>query len=263
MKIFDLFKKIEKDFPLNSAYDFDNPGVNVFIKNEDIKGILVTLDITDASIEYAKKNNVNLIISHHPLIFNPLKNIGDDTISNLVKKLIKYDITAYSMHTNFDVNLKLGMGKLVTNILFDKKEIKSHECIETFVKNKIKYGLADFVVLKKSKSIENILLFIRNKLKIDEKKITAYTPYNLKMISKIVILPGSGSGNVEDVIRKKPDLYITSDLKHNQILELLENDIYYIDATHYGLEKPFVNFLLTYIKKLYNIKIYTYFDERV
>ena len=257
MLIKDFIKIIEQDYPLKSALSFDNSGANIVDFNAELKNVLVCLDITIDTIQYAKNNDVDLIVSHHPIIFNEIKNINDDPTSKRIKLLNKYDISAYSCHTNYDVNLNNGMGKNLLKLLFDDKDIKSHTLLETFVVDNVDYGIGDVIVLNKSIVFEDILNRLKSKLFLDDEKISFY---KLKDdIDKIIIIPGSGSGDIDLVIDEMTDLLITSDLKHNHILDLIESGISYINATHYGLEKVFVDSFTEYIKDRFNnLKVYKY-----
>src|SRR5699024_8571817 len=72
--------------------------------DEVVKNILVTLDVSELVVDEAIKNNVNLIISHHPLLFQPLKEINIRTSKGrIIKKLLNNNITVYSAHTNLDI----------------------------------------------------------------------------------------------------------------------------------------------------------------
>lgn len=104
MKLNDLIKKIENKYPLNLAYDWDNVGLLVGDFDSEIKKVLVSLEANENVIEEAIKNNVDLIITHHPFIFRKMNKINTkDLKGRLIHKLIKNDIALYSMHTNFDI----------------------------------------------------------------------------------------------------------------------------------------------------------------
>lgn len=257
MTIKDLINTIELDFPINCALSYDNSGANIVNFNANVNNILVCLDITIDTILYAKDNNVNLIISHHPLIFNEIKSINDDTISKKIKLLNKYDINAYSCHTNYDVNIENGMGYNLINAIFDKNEIAEKYLLEIFIIDNRKYGIGDIVLFKNEKKFDDLLSLVKNKLSLDDTKISYYQ-FN-DNIKKIVVIPGSGSGDIDLVIQNKPDLLITSDLKHNNIIDLRDENISYINATHYGLEKIFIEAFSNYLKnKFKNLNILKY-----
>lgn len=255
MKIKELIAKIENDFPTCSAMSFDNSGANIVEYDAELTAIVVTLDVTIDAIEYAKENNANLIISHHPIIFNVIKSINDDPLSKRIKILNKYGINAYSCHTNYDSNLLNGMGVNVLNKLFDKSSIEKHSILEKYKAQDIDYGIGDIITLKSEMSYDDIKKVLIEKLALDEKKVSEYKVND--KIKKLIIIPGSGSGSIDLVIEEKPDLLVTSDLKHNQILDLTESGISYINATHYGLEKIFEESFVKYLSSKTDKKVYT------
>ena len=252
MLIKDLIKQIELDFPIVSSMDYDNSGANVVDYEATLTGVLVTLDITLKSIEYAKDNGINFIISHHPIIFNKIRNINNDPVAKRIKYLNKYEINAYSCHTNYDVNIKNGMGTNLINFLFDKSDIKEQRLLEKFKIKDEDYGIGNIITFKNKKSFDEVKNDIVKKLKLDSDKMSFYKCNDI--INKIIIIPGSGSGEIDLVINEKPDLLITSDLKHNQILDLKESNISFFDATHYGLENVFIYSFYQYLNTLNILK---------
>ena len=250
MKIKDFIKTIDKTYPNISQMDFDNSGANIVDFDADIEGVLVCLDATLNAINYAHKNNLNLIVTHHPFIFNAIKNINDDPLAKRIKQLIKYNINIYSIHTNFDVNLKNGMAKILRNKLYKDSEIVKESFIVNYTIDSKKYGLGNIIVLKKPEKYVDLLDRIRTRLDVDYDKLSFYNVANEKLIKKIVIIPGSGSSDIDLVIKEKPDMVITSDLKHNQIIDLIDTGISYVDASHYALEKEFVPQIIKYLNKI-------------
>ena len=84
------------------------------------------------------------------------------------------------------------------------------------------------------------------------------------MISQktISIRPRSGKSEVKEVIEKNCDLYISSDLSHNDILNLKDAGISYINLTHYWIEKVFIDYIKIYVNKIdKNLKVYTYYSD--
>lgn len=103
MTIDKITKYIESWAPKGIAWDRDNVGLQVGSSKILAKNILLCLDVNEFVVEDAIKKKCNLIISHHPLLFNSIRKIstGDKT-SDILIKLIKNDITVYSAHTNLD-----------------------------------------------------------------------------------------------------------------------------------------------------------------
>jgi dinuclear metal center YbgI/SA1388 family protein len=104
MKVKEIIKKIERKYPLSLAYDWDNVGLIVGDYDLEVKKILVSLEANEKVIDEAIDKNIDLIITHHPFIFSKMNKINTgDFKGRLIHKLIKNDISLYSMHTNFDI----------------------------------------------------------------------------------------------------------------------------------------------------------------
>jgi dinuclear metal center YbgI/SA1388 family protein len=128
MKCIEIIKYIEQWAPKEIAWEKDNVGLQVGSVERDIKNICLCLDVNPDVVDEAIKKSCNLIISHHPLLFNPLKKISidKDYRSKVIEKLIKNDITLYSAHTNLDytkdgVSYQLAKKLKLQNINFLKK----------------------------------------------------------------------------------------------------------------------------------------------
>lgn len=104
MKCKEIINLIEKWAPTEMAWEKDNTGLQVGSIERDIKNIFLCLELNEKALDEAVKKQCNLIISHHPLLFHPLKKIDIERSYNsrLIDKLIKNDITLYSAHTNLD-----------------------------------------------------------------------------------------------------------------------------------------------------------------
>lgn len=99
MKIHELIQIIEHKAPRGAALEWDNVGLQLGDANREITSVLLALDVTPAAVECAVSTGCNLIISHHPLIFRPVKAITHPLHLALIQK----GIAVYSAHTNLDV----------------------------------------------------------------------------------------------------------------------------------------------------------------
>lgn len=114
MRIGEITKAIEDYAPLWLQESYDNAGVQVGDLSAEVTGVLLCTDITEPVLDEAIEKGANLVISHHPLIFRPLKKIaGRSMVERIVAKAIKNDVTLYSAHTNMDnayggVNFKMA-----------------------------------------------------------------------------------------------------------------------------------------------------------
>ena len=94
MIINDLIKHYESIVPKGAAWEKDNVGLQIGNLNVPVKNIFLCLEVTKQALNTAINKNCNLIITHHPLIFNPIKKIDTSKgIGNLIADIIKNDIT--------------------------------------------------------------------------------------------------------------------------------------------------------------------------
>ena len=93
-----IYEEMQRIAPLALAESWDNPGLLVDCGGE-VSRVLVTLDITPEVVEEAARKGCGLIVSHHPVIFSPLKKLGGQDVAF---QLVKNGISAICMHTNLD-----------------------------------------------------------------------------------------------------------------------------------------------------------------
>jgi dinuclear metal center YbgI/SA1388 family protein len=139
MIVEELKKYLESWAPSGIAWDKDNVGLQVGSSKSEINNILLCLEVNSRVVDDAIKRRCNLIISHHPLIFSPIKSItNSDKISELIKKLIKNDINLFSAHTNLDftkdgVSFQLAKRLKLKNIRFLKHLSSNQFKVAVFV----------------------------------------------------------------------------------------------------------------------------------
>ena len=95
-----IYEYINTFAPFETAMSFDNVGILIGDKNAHGNEILVALDATKAVIDEAVRKNIRIIVTHHPVIFNPIKSLSSDSIPYLAAK---YGISIISAHTNLDI----------------------------------------------------------------------------------------------------------------------------------------------------------------
>ena len=104
MKLKDLTSYLDSAVPLSFQEDYDNSGLQVGSPGQEISSALISLDVTEAVLDEAIMLKCDLLVTHHPLIFNGIKNLtGKSFIERVISKAIKHDIAIYSAHTNLDV----------------------------------------------------------------------------------------------------------------------------------------------------------------
>ena len=111
----EIIQVIEASYPREAALGFDNVGLLAGRAEKEVNRIYLALDATDAVIDRAIEAGADLLVTHHPLIFTPMKKVTDeDFIGRRILKIIQNDLCYYAMHTNYDV---LGMAALSEQVL--------------------------------------------------------------------------------------------------------------------------------------------------
>jgi len=114
MKISEITKTLEQIAPLSLQESYDNAGLIVGNYATEVTGILLSIDVTEAVVDEAIALNTNLIIAHHPIIFNGLKRFNGNTyVERTVMKAIKNNIAIYAAHTNLDSMLEQGVNSMI------------------------------------------------------------------------------------------------------------------------------------------------------
>ncbi len=139
MIIKELIKIIEEWAPPGIAWEKDNIGLQIGSPEKPVQKILISLDVSDEVVDEAIKKNTNLIITHHPLIFEPLKSITtSDAGGKIIYKLIENGISLISMHTNLDfirsgVSFSLAQKLELTDLKILKRSNDVFKKITVFV----------------------------------------------------------------------------------------------------------------------------------
>ncbi|HHY79465.1 MAG TPA: Nif3-like dinuclear metal center hexameric protein [Thermoanaerobacter sp.] len=108
---------MDKLAPRKFAEEWDNVGLLIGDGSKDISKVLVALDATSEVIKEAVDKKVDMIVTHHPLIFKPIKNVrADNPVGSLLIQLIKNDISLYAAHTSFDIAPN-GVNDILCNVL--------------------------------------------------------------------------------------------------------------------------------------------------
>ena len=239
MRLKEITNILEKWCPLNSAEEFDNVGLLIGNSDEIIKKAIITIDTTEKVIDEAIRNNCNLVITFHPLIFNGLKNITQQTyVEKIVFKAIQNNVNIYAIHTNLDNN-----PKGVNYKICQKMELNNTKFLIS--KNEGAFGMGMIGELNKEFSELDFFNFLKSKMNIKNIK---HSPFIGKKIKKVAVLGGSGSFAIENAIAEEADCYLTSDLKYHDYFKA-DNKILLADIGHYESEQFTKELILDFLNK--------------
>jgi dinuclear metal center YbgI/SA1388 family protein len=151
MKIKEVTGCIESLAPLHLQEDYDNAGLLIGNHEEECRGIMVSLDVTEQVVEEARKRNCNLIVAHHPIIFKGLKKLnGKNYVERTVISAIKNNIAVYAVHTNLD-NIIKGVNKKIA------EKLNLQNCKTLFSKEGALKKLVTFSPRENAEQVRNAL----------------------------------------------------------------------------------------------------------
>ena len=209
--------------PLELQMSFDNAGFQLGRGGNEVRRALLALDVTDAVVGEAENLGAELIISHHPLIFTPVKNITDcDAEHRRLLKLVSKNIAVISMHTNLDI-AEDGVNDVLIRALGAEPECALDAD-----------GCGRVGTLVEEKDLESFLTECKAALKV---KGLRYYSAN-RPVHRLAVMGGSGGDCVDEAYAKGCDTYVTADIKYHQFLHAAELGINLIDADHFCTEDP-------------------------
>ena len=217
MKIKEIYQFLDSLSPFELQEKWDNSGLIVGNIEDEFENIYISLDLDLDMV--AKVEPKSLIITHHPLIFSPIKSLNDDRYATkILKILIKKDIALLSIHTNFDkTHLNSYVGDTILGFDFQKTD--------------------DFILTAQvDMSFEELLQHLKKKLNISTLKVTQ-SKNNIKSLS---LTTGSGMSLLPLI---KSDCFITGDIKYHEAMEAKALGISLVDIGHFESEIHFCTLL--------------------
>ncbi len=207
LRVEDIYNYLDNLAPLKIQEPQDNSGLQLGSLSSEVKGILLTVDITKGVVDFAKAKGLNLIISHHPLLFNPLKCIDIDTPKGrLIQSLLSANITVLSWHTPLD-KVEVGVSEAIVRALgFEGRDFITKQ----EVNGKI-YGLGRVVYLEKSIKLQDLA----KKLKSATQSWVMLVGEADSSISSFGVCGGSGSFLISELKALGINTLITSDVKYH------------------------------------------------
>lgn len=235
---------LETVCPSETQEEWDNSGIQINTEFSEVQRVLIALEITDAVIDEAEQRQADMIVTHHPLIFDPMKHIDNsDVPGHYVQRLIKDGISVYSAHTSFD-KLEGGNNDELGRIL-GFADIEKFDNGNDFCRK----GITPVEM-----SFSDVISRTSEALGVDEKFFKAAGDLDT-MITTVGWCTGAGGEFISEAAEEGLDLFITGDLKYHdaQLADAL--GICVLDAGHYGTEQIFVNNMADHLSSKTNCEI--------
>ena len=238
MIVKDLLETLDKIAAFGLAEPWDNVGLMLGDPNQEVRGILVALDPTAEVLAEAQEIGADCIITHHPLIFHPLKAIyTDQPLGKLLRQALGNEISVIGYHTNLDqaaggVNdvLANSLGMVVSRPLVQA---------ESSAESAIGFGRIGRLgkPLDSKVFIERLCAFFD----VPVLRVAGQLPEEIKTVA---VCGGSGSELAEAALAGGAQVYVTGEVKHSTARWAEASGLCIIDAGHYATENPVVESLV-------------------
>ncbi len=244
MVIDGIITDLEKRFPSASSAEWDKTGWQYKSNRKETDIVLVSLDITEKVVVQAANIGANLIISHHPILFNaPIYFDSHIYPASAIIKAIQSDISIYSFHTNIDsatggMNDYLAGMFNMTNIHIPKGDSKEMAFARTGTIKKI----------SGTEMVENC----RSLFNIASVNIIGLLP---RTINKLLVVSGSGSSVIKGIDPASFDIAITGDIRYHDRIFFRENGYSILDVGHFIEKILFTKIIQNSLEEIYEGKL--------
>jgi dinuclear metal center YbgI/SA1388 family protein len=242
-----LLAILDKIAPFSTAEPWDNVGLMLGGPEEQpVTGIMIALDPTESLLDEALARKANTVITHHPLIFHPLKSIStDQPIGRMIKKALANDLSLIACHTNLDL-----IARGVSGILAEKLGLR--DCVplvegtDDTEKSRTGFGMIGrFKSPYSGKSFIELLLSI---LRQPFLQVAGKVP---EEISTVALCGGSGSDLAEKALHLGAQVYLTAEVKHNVARWAEAAGFCVIDGGHFATEHLVVPQLMQLLQEAF------------
>ena len=219
--------------PLSWAEEWDNCGLQVGRRDKPLNKVMVALTPGEAAIQAAVDAGVDMLLTHHPMIFKPTKSVTTDTVlGQSIIKLIQHDINLYCAHTNLD----MAVGG-VNDVLAKTLNLQTVEILENVTEE---YGIGRVGNLAEPMALQSFLAQVAGQLECGH---LAYQGDLHRQVQRVALCGGSGISYLSAAKKAGADVYVTGDMKYHDAQLASELGICVVDAGHFGTEKQIVKAL--------------------
>ena len=211
---------MERSVPAAFSESWDRDGVMVLPDADaEVTGVLCALDCTSVAIEKAVSLGCNVIVCHHPLIFQPLETVTEsDPTAKRVLSCVKNGIAVLSFHTRLD-----SMPGGVNDCLAEAIGVRNAEAFLPFAR------IGDV----EEQSFETFRKAVSRGLQIEP----LICVKSHESVRRVALMSGSGKDGIADAVKAGADTYVTGEVRHENMIECREYGINLICASHHATER--------------------------
>lgn len=243
-----IIQEIEKKAPPSLAEPWDNVGIQVGDLEQEVATVFVCLDVTSENVRQAKDCGADLILSHHPLLFAPPKQIVEQEVTGgILRELIRSDISVYSAHTNLD-HADGGMNDVLaeTLTLVNVRRFVEEECRDGLGKPIDNIGRVG--ILPTEMAMVDFAKLVKKALGCQSLRFLGDPQ---KAIKTVALCSGAGGDGIYSAYHAGADVYVTSDIRHHEAQLAAELGLCLIDGGHFETENTICSFMAEFLKETF------------
>jgi dinuclear metal center YbgI/SA1388 family protein len=224
------------------AESYDNCGLLIGHEQQQVDTIVTALDITEQVVDYAISVGAQMIVSHHPLIFRPIKSIVDDNRDGKrLLKIIENRLAICAAHTNMDA----ALGG--TNDIAAERLGLLHVKPLCPIDEEGGVGMGRIGVLPRSMNVRDFALFVKEAFETDSVRLISSNPH--KLVYRVALCTGKGMDFFKDAVRQDADVYLTGDVTYHEAEAALAGNVSIVDAGHYATELPIAEAIAQFLQQ--------------
>ena len=246
MKCNEIISVLERLAPERCACSWDNPGLLAGRTDKEVGKILLTVDADDKTVHTAQETGADMIISHHPLIFKAVRQVTDeDFIGRRLLGMIRFDISYYAMHTNYD-----SAPGCMADIVAARMGIADGAPLEEMgEENGALYGIGKIGSLARPVKGMDLARSVKERFGLPFVTVYGSGLWEKEPVRIAAVCPGSGGSTIGEAVRKGAQVLVTGDISHHEGIDAAAQGLMIIDAGHYGLEHVFMRAVESYLRR--------------
>ncbi len=242
LRVQDAFDFLEKLAPTSLAEEWDPVGLQVGSLKEELHGVLVSLDVTETALWEAVEHDCNLLVTHHPLFFKPLKRLDDRTpVSRCARLAAQMGVNVVSFHTNLDATER-GLNDQLARRL-GLKGLKP--LLPSRDPRRPRAGLGRIGKTPKS-NLGKFVAGVGKRLGLEHLRFVGNPKHP---VERVAVMTGSGAGYFNEAKAAGADVLVTGDVKYHPALDALAEGIALIDIGHFAGEIGMVPWLAAELRR--------------
>ncbi len=222
---------IESWAPSSWAESWDNIGLQLGSKRKKVSRVGLVLELVPEVVPWTRLHSIELLVTHHPVIFTPLKKLDeDDPYTRLLVSLLRLEVSVVSYHTNLDV-----APDGVTEVFLKALGVSCERPIKCVSSEDPRAGVGRIGSLKSPVRLSELADRVSKLLGVEVEVVGED-----RVVEKVAACAGSGADLISEVLKLGADVYITGDVKHHAARFAELHGLPLLIADHFATEEFFL-----------------------